>query len=556
MSKVFEELLRVRGLEAGFLSPKYEDSVDPWVLPDMKKAVERIQRAVSRGEKVLIYGDYDVDGVTASTVLYDTLRLAGVSPENLEIMLPNRFTDGYGMSKKVVQRAKETGVGLVMTVDCGSRNHEIIEELKEAEIEVIVTDHHECDERLPEAVAVVNPKRKDALELALEGVESAQERRELEKAVGELRELAGVGVAFKVAQALVLEGMIPAGQEKWLLDLVLIGTVCDSMVLRGENRRLCFYGLKVLEKTRRPGLRELMREAAVKRLDTEAIGFQIGPRLNAAGRMETAEKALGVLMTAKKTEAARLVMELEELNRRRKSEHQGAGQEIMKRGVGDEPVIVEEGEWHEGVLGIIAGRLVEEFRRPAFVLTEVDGTLKGSGRSFGEFSLAEALERCREHIIGGGGHAGACGVKVEKAKFEDFKRAVNEYYRSLELEDQMRFLGVREDLEVREFGELTLELVEELRKLEPYGEGNQEPVFLLPEVTVVEVARLGADKTHLRLTVWDQNGKSLKLMKFFAAAEELNLREGGVANIWINLHENEFRGIRSVEGRILKIQEA
>ncbi len=556
MSKVFEELLRVRGLEAGFLSPKYEDSVDPWVLPDMKKAVERIQRAVSRGEKVLIYGDYDVDGVTASTVLYDTLRLAGVSPENLEIMLPNRFTDGYGMSKKVVQRAKETGVGLVMTVDCGSRNHEIIEELKEAEIEVIVTDHHECDERLPEAVAVVNPKRKDALELALEGVESAQERRELEKAVGELRELAGVGVAFKVAQALVLEGMIPAGQEKWLLDLVLIGTVCDSMVLRGENRRLCFYGLKVLEKTRRPGLRELMREAAVKRLDTEAIGFQIGPRLNAAGRMETAEKALGVLMTAKKTEAARLVMELEELNRRRKSEQQGAVQEIMKRGVGDEPVIVEEGEWHEGVLGIIAGRLVEEFRRPAFVLTEVDGTLKGSGRSFGEFSLAEALERCREHIIGGGGHAGACGVKVEKAKFEDFKRAVNEYYRSLELEDQMRFLGVREDLEVREFGELTLELVEELRKLEPYGEGNQEPVFLLPEVKVVEVARLGADKTHLRLTVWDQNGKSLKLMKFFAAAEELNLREGGVANIWINLHENEFRGIRSVEGRILKIQEA
>ena len=556
MSKVFEELLRVRGLEAGFLSPKYEDSVDPWVLPDMKKAVERIQRAVSRGEKVLIYGDYDVDGVTASTVLYDTLRLAGVSPENLEIMLPNRFTDGYGMSKKVVQRAKETGVGLVMTVDCGSRNHEIIEELKEAEIEVIVTDHHECDERLPEAVAVVNPKRKDALELALEGVESAQERRELEKAVGELRELAGVGVAFKVAQALVLEGMIPAGQEKWLLDLVLIGTVCDSMVLRGENRRLCFYGLKVLEKTRRPGLRELMREAAVKRLDTEAIGFQIGPRLNAAGRMETAEKALGVLMTAKKTEAARLVMELEELNRRRKSEQQGAVQEIMKRGVGDEPVIVEEGEWHEGVLGIIAGRLVEEFRRPAFVLTEVDGTLKGSGRSFGEFSLAEALERCREHIIGGGGHAGACGVKVEKAKFEDFKRAVNEYYRSLELEDQMRFLGVREDLEVREFGELTLELVEELRKLEPYGEGNQEPVFLLPEVKVVEVARLGADKTHLRLTVWDQNGKSLKLMKFFAAAEELNVREGGVANIWINLHENEFRGIRSVEGRILKIQEA
>lgn len=539
MSKIFEQLLRVREYEADFLCPKYEECIDANLLPDMALAVERIRKAVKDGEKVIIYGDYDVDGVTASTVMYDTLRLAGVKAENLEIMLPNRFLDGYGMSARVVERAKEWGAGLVITVDCGSRNHEVIEELGKAGVEVIVTDHHECGDTLPPAVAVINPKRKDAW-----GSRAAQES---------LRELAGVGVAFKVAQALVQAGVIPAGQEKWLLDLVLIGTICDGMVLRDENRRLCYYGMKVLEKTRRPGLKELMREAGVKRLDTEAIGFQIGPRLNAAGRMETAEKALELVCAQKKTVAAKLALELEELNSLRKSQQAAAIEEIRQRGVGEEPVIVVEGEWHEGVLGIIAGRLVEEYRRPAFVLAEVGGAYKGSGRSFGEFNLAEALTVCEKYIIGGGGHAAACGVKVAKEELGKFREAVNDYYRSLNLKDQERFLGVKEDLAVEEFEDLSLELMTELRQLEPYGEGNQEPVFLLPEVRVADVAKLGADGRHLRLTVWDKQGKSLKLMQFFAPEENLCVEPGAMVNAWMTLVENEFRGIRSVEGRILKL---
>ena len=533
MSRLFEELLRVRNLDAGFLSPKYGECLDAFLLPDMRKAVERIKKAVSGGERVLIYGDYDVDGVTASTVMYDTLRLAGV--KEIEIMLPNRFADGYGMSTKVIQRAKETGVGLVITVDCGSRNHEIIEQLNGIGVDVIVTDHHECGDTLPPAVAVVNPKRRNWL------------------SSDELRELAGVGVAFKVAQALASEGMIPAGQEKWLLDLVLIGTVCDNMVLKGENRRLCFYGLKVLEKTRRSGLKELMREAGVKRLDTESIGFQIGPRLNAAGRMETAERALELLMADKKTTAAKLALELEELNRTRKEEQRRAVTEVKEKGIGEDSVIVECGKWHEGVLGIIAGRLVEEYHRPAFALAEVNGVIKGSGRSFGDFNLADALNVCQKYIIGGGGHAGACGVKLEADKLEEFRRGINEYYKGLKLTNQERLLGVREDLEVRDFGDLSLELIEEMKRLEPYGEGNAEPVFLLPEARVVEVAKMGTDGAHLRLVVWDQQGKSLKLMRFFAPEEDFRVREGVTANIWVNIVENEFRGIRSVEGRILKL---
>ena len=551
MSKLFDELLRVREFDAGFLSPAYEECVDPTVLPDMAQAVERIRKAASRGEKVLIYGDYDVDGVTASTIMYDTLRLAGIS--EVEVMLPNRFLDGYGMSKKVVQKAKGTGVGLVVTVDCGSRNHEIIGELKEVGVDVIVTDHHECGESLPEAVAVVNPKRRDALEMASGGARSAQERSKAERVVGGLRELAGAGVAFKVAQALVLAGMIPEGQEKWLLDLVLIGTVCDSIRMTGENRRLCYYGMKVLAKTRRPGLKELMRVAGAKRIGGEAIGFQLGPRLNAAGRMETAEHALKLLMASSRMEAASLALVLNRLNEQRRNQQNEAVMEIEERGVGDEPVIVVDGKWHEGVLGIIAGRLVEEYRRPAFVLAEVDGALKGSGRSFGEFNLAEALSVCGEYIIGGGGHAEACGLKVEAGKMEDFRRAVNEYYRSLKLENQERFLGVREDLEVREFEDLSLELLEEMRKLEPFGNGNAEPVFLLKEVRVAEASKMGAEGEHLRLMVWDQQGKSMKLVQFRAPEEYLRLQGGETVNVWIQLVENEFRGIRSAEGRILKL---
>lgn len=536
MSKIFDQLLEVRGFSREFLKPRYEEAVDPFLLPDMRQAVERVKTAVSRGEKVLIYGDYDVDGVTASTVLHDALKLAGV--KEVKIMLPNRFADGYGMSKKVVQKAVSTGVGLVMTVDCGSRNDKIIEELKEAGVETVVTDHHECGAELPEAVAVVNPKRKD--------VEVPEE----------LKELAGVGVAFKVAQALVKEGLVPEGQEKWLLDLVAIGTVCDSMRLTGENRRLCRYGLMVLEKTRRPGLKELMRNAGVKTLNGEAIGYQMGPRLNAAGRMDSAEKALAVLLERRKVTAAKLAMELEGLNEQRRKAQTAAIEEIKERGTPEGAVIIEKGKWHEGVLGIIAGRLTEDFRRPAFALSEVGGVLKGSGRSFGDFSLAEALDACREYIIGGGGHAGACGVKVEVSRFEDFRRAMNEYYKGLGLENQERFLGVREDLTVEDFKDLSLELVEELHELEPYGEGNQEPVFLLPEVRVMEAAKLGANGQHLRLMVWDKAGKGLKLIEFYAPEEHLEVGAGATVNVWVQLAENEYRGIRSVEGRILRLEAA
>lgn len=537
MSKIFEQLLRKRGLDEKFLHPQYDNLTDPYILPDMDKAVDRIQQAAKQHEKILIYGDYDVDGVTASTVMEDTLKLTGIPQEKIDIMLPDRFADGYGMSPRLIKRAQGNKATLVITVDCGSRNHAIIDELNTLGIDTVVTDHHECGDSLPEAVAVVNPKRPDYAD-----------------DTAGLKDLAGVGVAFKLAEALVRDGSIPAGQEKWLLDLVLIGTICDNMVLTGENRILCYFGLKVLEKTRRAGLKELMASARVTNLTSESIGFQIGPRLNAAGRLQTADLALNLLRAKSSADAAALAAQLEELNKKRKKEQQAAMKEISDRGVVDDPVIVETGKWHEGILGIVAGRLVEQYQKPSFVLAEVEnGIHKGSGRSFGDFSLAKALDYAKDTIIGGGGHAGAAGVRLDGKQLYAFREKINEYYRSLHLVDQEKHLRHHADLEVSSLTDFSLDLIEELKLLEPFGAGNEEPIFRLQNVEIINTTRMGADRNHLRVDTRDSQGNTLKLVAFFAPDEWLALTTDDHISPLIAISANEFNGVTSVEGRIIDI---
>lgn len=537
MSKLFERLLEIRGLDQAFLHPKYENLSYPFTLPDLEKAVDRITEAAKNREKILIYGDYDVDGVTASTLMADALTLAGIEPQNIDIMLPDRFADGYGMSPRLITHAKKQGVKLVITVDCGSRNHAIIEELNILKIDTIVTDHHECDDDLPDAVAVVNPKRPDFTDN-----ESG------------LKDLAGVGVAFKLAQGLVRKGLIPSGQEKWLLDLVLIGTICDNMLLTGENRILGYYGVKVLEKTRRIGLKELMTRARVKNLTAESIGFQIGPRLNAAGRLQSADLSLKLLRAKSSADAATLAEKLEELNKKRKTEQQSAMKEISTRGVSDDLVIIETGTWHEGILGIIAGRLVEEHHRPAFVLSEVENNIfKGSGRSFGDFSLAEALTFAKDTIISGGGHAGAAGVRVDGKKLYEFREKINEYYRSLHLTDQEKYLREHADLDVANLSDLSLKFLDELKLLEPFGAGNEEPIFRLIDVDIVNMSRMGSEQNHLRIDIRDKNGNNLKLIAFYAPEKWLALTPEDKIVPLVKLIENDFNGVRSAEARIVDI---
>ncbi len=536
MNKLFTQLLEIRHIDDDFLHPKYESLTDPSLMPDMDKAIARIKTAAKSREKILIYGDYDVDGVTASALMENALTLAGVPPENIIIMLPDRFIDGYGMSPRLISRAKDEQITLVITVDCGSRNHEIVKQLNSLGIDTIITDHHECAKALPAAVAIVNPKRKDF------------------KGPDALKDLAGVGVAFKLAQALVNENLIPAGQEKWLLDLVLLGTVCDSMPLTRENRILGFYGIKVLEKTRRPGLKALMKNANVTKITSESIGFQIGPRLNAAGRLDTAELSLELLRTKSRAKAASVAAELEQLNLARRTEQQSATSEIIARGNKPAPVIIESGNWHEGILGIVAGRLVENYHKPAFVLSEVeDGVLKGSGRSFGDFSLAAALDYAKDTIIGGGGHAGAAGVRLEKARLKDFTIKINEFYHSLHLADQERFLKLTADLTTSEINHFNLDFLSDLTLLEPYGMGNREPVFQLTNSRISGVKHMGASGRHLRLDLIDGGGHHLKCIAFSAPQAWLDLTPDDHCNFLIQLIENNFRDFRSVEARLLDV---
>lgn len=538
MNKLLVRLLKKRGLTPDFLDPKYSNTTDSFALYDMEKAVNRIKQAIKNQEKIIIYGDYDVDGVTASTVMEETLTLAGVKPENISIMLPDRFADGYGMSPKLIKKAEKKGISLVITVDCGSGNREIIDELNTLKIDTIVTDHHETPEILPDAVAIINPKRKD-------------------HPTEELKNLAGVGVAFKLAQALVKQNLIKNGQEKWLLDLVLLGTICDNMTLTNENRTLSYFGLKVLAKTRRLGLKELMRKARVKNLTSDSIGFQIGPRLNAAGRLESAEISLNLLRTKSPTEAASLANKLEDLNQKRKIEQQSATKEIKTRGIKEGPIIIETGHWHEGILGIVAGRLLEEYHKPSFVLTELEnGIYKGSARSFGDFNLAEALSHVKDTIIKGGGHAGAAGVSIEQKNIYAFREKINDYYNSLKLKNQDRYFKVNADLELEDFSDLTLDFLDDLKSLEPFGAGNEEPIFKLKNVQIENVARMGAEQNHLRLDLKDKNNKHLKLVAFYAPEEWLNLDPADPMlkiEPLITLTENEWGGVKSVEARLIDL---
>jgi single-stranded-DNA-specific exonuclease len=532
MNKLFAQIAKQRHLTEDFLHPKYENLTDPYTIFGMKEATNRIKKAVSNQEKVLIYGDYDVDGVTASVIMENALRLAGI--KDPKIMLPDRFIDGYGMSPRLITRAKDEKITLVITVDCGSRNHEIIQELNELGIDTIVTDHHECTDDLPEALAIINPHRKD-------------------HPAENLQNLSGAGVAFKVAEGLAKEQLILNGQEKWLLDLVLLGTICDQMTLIGENRILGFYGIKVLGKTRRPGLRELMKNAGVKSITSESIGFQIGPRLNAAGRLETAELSLNLLRTQSPTEATALAMKLEELNKKRRTEQRAATDEIIKNGQPkDASVIIETGKWHEGILGIVAGRLVEKYHKPAFVLTEIEnGIYKGSGRSFGDFNLADALNYAKDTIISGGGHAAAAGVRVYQKDLYAFREKMNFYYDSLHLKNQEQYFKSHADFTIDSLQDFTLDFLDDLKLLEPYGAGNEEPIFHLTNATILEKRRMG--EQHLRLDLQTNDEKTIKAVAFFAPEAWFNLDSYDSYDFLIKPVENEWRGTRSIEARLIDV---
>lgn len=540
---LFEKILASRNIDKdklnSFLSPDYDlEKGDPYLLPDMQKAVDRIKTAYEKGEKIVIYGDYDVDGISATALILDAFESFGF--KDIQSFIPNRFVEGYGMTIGAVDKIKSMDANLIITVDCGSLCHNEISYANSLGIDTVVTDHHNVAETPPPAVAAVNPRF-----------------------VGHLypfSDLAGVGVAFKLVQALQkeLDGL-PEGYEKWLLDLVALGTVCDIVKLTGENRANVYWGIEVMKKQRRTGLKALMAVANIDKADISAktLGFVFGPRINAAGRMETASLALDMLISKNGDDALNKANYIDNLNSHRRQMQDDIFKEACKIALDykDDDVLVINGKnWNHGIIGIVAAKILEKFKKPVYILAEDDnGETKGSARSFGDFSAADAVRAADDIIIKGGGHAAAAGVTLKNDKISDFRQRVNEFYNSLQLNNQERYLLPKADVEINDFSEINEDLVGKIATMEPFGNGNPEPVIKITAADIVNVQHMGTDGQHIKLSARDSDGVVIRMLAF-NALENFLCKPGDTASIWFRPVINEWQGIRSVEGELLHLQ--
>lgn len=439
-----------------FLNINTKHMHDPNLFSDMHKAVAVIKKALKDKEKIMVFGDYDVDGITALALVKDTLSKKGADVLHY---LPHRINEGYGLTKNILHTAKSNKVKLLITVDCGTSNHKEIEELRRSGIEVIVTDHHEPSmQELPHASAIINPKTKNS------GYK--------------FRELAGVGVAYKLCQA--ISGSLLLDE----LDLVSLGTIADSVPLTGENRIIAKEGLARLPKTKRSGIKMLIENAGIqdKKFTSTFVSFIIAPRLNASGRMDTAETSLKLLMSRTKDEAKGLAEIIEIHNRQRQKVEEKILQEaeaIINKEVNfkeHKVIVIAKEDWHKGVLGIVASKIADKFYRPAIVISIDDETCKGSARSIKNFHLFDALKDCKEFLDSFGGHAHAAGLLISKNSIDDFKRSINLLAnKKLSIGDLIPSVDI--DMEV-ELSNLNEEIIRELELLEPFGNSNPEPLFM------------------------------------------------------------------------------
>lgn len=542
--KLLRQLLFGRGLVdvdkvKDFLEPKYENLHSPFLFGDMKKAVDRIWQAIENKEKICIYGDYDADAVTANAVLQQAFGFLDVAVQSY---IPDRFTEGYGVNMEALEKIKADGVKLIITVDCGTNSVDAAEFCKQNNITLIITDHHEIIGPKPDAYALINPKNRE------DGYP--------------YEDITGVGVAFKLATALLQNekckmhnAKYVAGSEKWLLDLVAIGTVADCHSLLGENRILVKYGLKVLAKTRWPGLRALIKTSALdfsaKVPDTYTLGFIIAPRLNAAGRLEHADTALHLLMEKNPPEAARRALELEEINRRRQDQTARIVSEAREQAVliSERRLIVLAGEgWNKGIVGLVAGRLAEEFHKPVIVLEKTDEFSTGSARTAGEFDILAALKYSSEHLVRFGGHKQAAGLTVETSKLQIFYQKALEYAdANINVEDEQKTLELDAELQSEQ---LNLENLELIDLLEPFGMDNPKPKFLISQMKIASSRTVGNGSKHTQYQL-QKGSKVISGIAFNSANLEKNFKLGDTVDVAAELIEDGWNGRKDVKLRII-----
>lgn len=491
ISPLVASLLINRGIETvedakSFLYTNDQSFHDPYLLKDMDKAVTRIKQAIEQGEQIFIFGDYDADGVSSTTVMMKTLQDLGA---NVQFYIPNRFTEGYGPNEPAFRYASSCGVSLIITVDTGiSALHEA-QVAKELGIDLIITDHHEPGPELPEALAIIHPK--------------------LEDSIYPFRELAGVGVAFKLAHALY--GSLP----EHLLDIVIIGTIADLVSLTGENRLITKLGIRKMKSTTNVGLQALLKLAGVNSnsINEETVGFVLGPRINAAGRLESADIAVDLLLTEDPEEASSIAEEMDQLNKQRQAIVNTITEEAIKEVEENFPisensvlVIGKEG-WNAGVIGIVASKLVDRFYRPTIVLSfdKEKGLAKGSARSIAGFDLFQNLSTCREILPHFGGHPMAAGMTLKIDDVAELRRRLNDLAKE-QLTDEDYIPIVKIDSAVA-LEDIDLSSIEELQMLSPYGVDNPKPKVLINEVALSTIRKIGSEQNHLKVTLEESTSK-------------------------------------------------
>ncbi len=545
MNQVILQLLYNRGLVSQsaidiFLGPDYErDQHDPFLFNQMERAVKLIKQAIESGKKIVVYGDYDADGVTSTALMHLTLERLGA--QNLSVYIPNRLEEGYGLNETAVKQLAKAGAELIITVDCGITNVEEVKLAKQAGIQVILTDHHLTGKTIPPADAIICPTVK-----------------------GEkypFKNLAGVGVAFKLAQALLKKDkQSNEAFEKWLLDLVAIGTVADMVPLLGENRTLAKWGLLVLNKTQRLGLRELIDTAGIrKEMNSYGIGYQLAPRLNAAGRMDHANTAYELLVTADEAEAVAISNELNEKNKRR----QKVTEEMMKISLeqigqpkpGQKILFSQYDGWSPGLVGLVAGRLCDKFSRPVIVFGKSGDKYVGSGRSIEEFDITQALAECADYLEDFGGHKQACGLTIiGDDNLKSFKEKMEQL-----AADALKIVELKPSLSIEaeiSLSQANWDLVDGLSKFEPFGEANPEPLFLTRNLEIDSFSKMGANGQHLRLMLKGENQLAAKKFVGFNMVEAWfdKLAVGDKVDVVYRLGVNEWNGNREIEFRIVDMK--
>ena len=525
---IIGQILWNRGLQTAeaaraFLHPEDEPYCDPFLMMDMERAAHRILEAIHAGEQIVVYGDYDVDGMTSTTLLMKNLRALGGT---VSYYIPNRFTEGYGLNGAALRQIAAEGCGLLVTVDCGISSADVVAQMDGA-MDIIITDHHLPGAVLPPAYAVINPHRADC--------------------PYPFKELAGVGVAFKLVQALwqLEEERLYADD----LDIVALGTVADLVPLVGENRKLVQAGLLRMTERPSPGIAALVRVSGCegKAINTGIVGFQLAPRLNAAGRIETARRGVELLTAADAHEADRIAAELNALNTERRDLEQDIlteAESMLGGFTPDVPAIVVAGEdWNAGVIGIVASRLVEKYYRPSIVLTRQGDVYKGSCRSIAGLHMYDALAACRDTLIQFGGHAMAAGLTLECNRLEDFRCAFANYVNThLNYEDFTPKISIEALVAPADW---TIPMVEEIALLEPYGMGNPRPIFGVRDVRPRTAAAIGADGKHLRMEVGTREKRVAALYWNYGELAELVTEEA--SDLAYTPSINEWQGMRSVQ---------